>query len=98
MYSFQRIKIINLLYNKRINKINDVKIKEIINEIDIFNEFEFNDKKYIKLYKIFLSLIRKENLLLIKEIRAIIFNISFITNIIKVGLFNYTTKIYLINN
>ena len=98
MYSFQRIKIINLLYNKRINKINDVKIKEIINEIDIFNEFELNDKKYIKLYKIFLSLIRKENLLLIKEIRAIIFNISFITNIIKVGLFNYTTKIYLINN
>ena len=65
MYSFQRIKIINLLYNKRINKINDVKIKEIINEIDIFNEFELNDKKYIKLYKIFLSLIRKENLLLI---------------------------------
>ena len=70
----------NILYNKRINEINDVEIKEIINGIDIFNEFELDDEKYFKLYKVVLSLIRKENLLLIEDIRAIIFNISFITN------------------
>ena len=82
----------NSLYNKKSSELNDYKIKEIINRMDIFKEFKLNNEKYFQLYKVILSLIVKENLPLIEDIRAIIFNIAFVTDIIKVGLFYYPSK------
>ena len=68
----------NSLYNKKSSELNDYRIKEIINRMDIFKEFKLNNEKYFQLYKVILSLIVKENLPLIEDIRAIIFNIAFV--------------------